>query len=320
LLKIKISKTKLDVFIKNRRFLSLFYNIMENKNLKWIFLITLSVVWGTSLFLIKKATLSFNSYQVGALIMIFSAFILLPFGYKSLKKIKKEHIGALFIIALFSTFIPSFMFTIAIGKVGVSVTSILNSLTPLNTLWLGFFMFGIKFSKNQVLGLLIGFGGLLVYFLTGNFYQGSGEYIYSLLVIFSSIGYALNSNLIMTKLKNLNALSITTATFLITLIPSIIVLFYTDFFEAYTGSSEQISSLIYILFKAGIGTALAMVIYNKLVQISSAIFASSVTYLIPIVAFIWGYFDGEIVNRWQFIAGLLILLGVCVANKLKKNK
>ncbi len=292
---------------------------MDNKNLKWIFLITLSLIWGTSLFLIKKATLSFNSYQVGALIMIFSAFILLPFGYKSLKDVKKEHIGTLLIIALFSTFIPSFMFTIAIGKVGVSITSILNSLTPLNTLWLGFFMFGIRFSKNQVFGLLIGFVGLIVYFLTGNFYQGSGEYIYSLLVIFSSIGYALNSNLIMTKLKGLNALSITTATFLITLLPSLIVLYYAGFFTDYTGDSGQINSLIYILFKAGIGTALAMIIYNKLVQISSAVFASSVTYLIPVVAFVWGYFDNEVINRWQFIAGLLILLGVYVANKLNKN-
>ncbi len=293
---------------------------MAVKNLKWIFLISLSIIWGTSLFVIKKATVSFNSYQVGALIMVFSAFILLPFGFKSLKKIKKKHMSALLIIALFSTFIPSFMFTIAIGKVGVSITSILNSLTPLNTLWLGFFMFGIKFSKNQVIGLLIGFFGLVVYFITGDFYKGSGEYMYSLLVIFSSVGYALNSNLIMTKLKDLNALSITTATFLITLIPSIIVLFYTDFFTDYNGSSTQINSLIFIIFKAGIGTALAMVLYNKLVHISSAVFASSVTYLIPIVALIWGYFDGEKVTFWQFFAGFLILFGVFFAHKLKQRK
>lgn len=291
---------------------------MEHKNLKWFFLIFLALVWGTSLFLIKKATLSFNGYQVGALIMVFSAIVILPFGFNKLKNIESKHYGALFLIALFSTFIPSFMFTIAIGKIGVSVTSILNSLTPLNTLWLGFLMFKIRFSKNQVIGLLVGFIGLLVYFLTGNFYQGSGEYIYSLLVVFSSIGYALNSNLIMTKLKGLDALSITTATFLITLIPSLIVLYFTDFFNVYNGSSEQINSLTYILFKAVIGTALAMVIYNKLVQISSAVFASTVTYLIPIVALIWGYFDGEVVTFWQLIAGILILLGVYVANKLKK--
>lgn len=293
---------------------------MGNKNLKWFFLIALSVIWGTSLFLIKKATHSFDGYQVGALIMIFSAIVILPFGLKSLKKIKKKHYTALFVIALFSTFIPSFMFTIAIGKIGVSMTSILNSLTPLNTLWLGFFMFGIKFSKHQVVGLLIGFSGLLVYFLTGDFYKGSGEYIYSLLVIFSSIGYALNSNLIMTKLKDLSAIGITTSVFLITLIPSLFVLYYTDFFDVYIVSPKQNSSLIYILFKAAIGTALAMVMYNRLVQISSAVFASSVTYLIPIVALLWGYFDGEKVSLWQFVAGLLILLGVYIANKLKVRK
>jgi drug/metabolite transporter (DMT)-like permease len=291
---------------------------MNVKYLKWIFLISLSLIWGTSLFLIKKATLSFNAYQVGALILIFSAIIILPFGLKSLKNVKKKHVATLVIIALFSTFIPSFMFTIAISKIGVSITSILNSLTPLNTLWLGFILFKIRFSKNQVIGLLIGFLGLLVYFLTSSFYKGSGEYMYSLLVVFSSVGYALNSNLIMNKLKDLDALSITTATFLITLLPSIIVLYYTDFFEVYNGSATQINSLIYILFKASIGTALAMVIYNKLVKISSAVFASTVTYLIPIVALIWGYFDGEIITFWQLLSGILILFGVYIANRLKK--
>ena len=290
---------------------------MENKNLKWIYLISLSFIWGTSNFLIKKATSVFNGYQVGALIMVFSAFVLLPFGFKSLKQIKKKHFSTLLIIALFSTFIPSFMWTIAIGKIGVSITTILNSLTPLNTLIIGFLLFGLRFTKNQIIGLIIGFIGLSVYFLTGDFYQGSGDYVYSLLVIFSSLGYALNSNLIMNKLKDLNALSITTATFVLTFIPSLIVLYYSDFFTVYTASAVQNNSLLYILFKGMIGTALAMVMYNKLVQISSAVFASSVTYLIPIVALFWGYFDGEVITIWQLVAGILILLGVFISNKLK---
>jgi len=292
---------------------------MKQSNLKWFYLIGLSLIWGTSNFLIKKATSVFNGYQVGALIMIFSAFVLLPFGFKSLKQIKKKHFTTLLIIALFSTFIPSFMWTIAISKIGVSITTILNSLTPLNTLILGFLLFGVRFSKNQIIGLIIGFIGLSVYFLTGNFYEGSGDYIYSLLVVFSSLGYALNSNLIMNKLTDLSALSITTATFLLTLIPSIIVLYYTDFFSVYDGSPVQINSLFYILFKGAIGTALAMVMYNELVKVSSAVFASSVTYLIPIVALFWGFLDGEIVTLWQLISGVLILLGVYISNKLKKR-
>jgi len=290
---------------------------MDNNKLKWLYLISLSLIWGTSNFLIKKATYVFTGYQVGALIMVFSALVLLPFGYKSLKQVKKKHIPTLLIIALFSTFIPSFMWTIAIGKIGVSITTILNSLTPLNTLIIGFLLFGLRFTRNQILGLVIGFIGLSVYFLTGNFYQGSGDYIYSLLVIFSSLGYALNSNLIMNKLTDLSALSITTATFIITLIPSLLVLYYTDFFNIYNGSSVQINSLLYILFKGAIGTALAMVMYNKLVKVSSAVFASSVTYLIPVVALFWGYIDGEIITFWQLISGFLILLGVYMANKLK---
>jgi len=60
---------------------------------------------------------------------------------------------------------------------------------------------------------------------------------------------------------------------------------------------------------------MAKTLFNKLVQISSPIFSSSVTYLIPIVAIFWGVLDGEKLHLSQVFAGLLILFGIYLTNK-----
>ena len=60
---------------------------------------------------------------------------------------------------------------------------------------------------------------------------------------------------------------------------------------------------------------MAKIIFNNLIQISSPVFASSVTYLMPLVALLWGLFDGELFVLDQGLASLLILCGIYLANK-----
>jgi drug/metabolite transporter (DMT)-like permease len=68
------------------------------------------------------------------------------------------------------------------------------------------------------------------------------------------------------------------------------------------------------------GTAIAKVIYSRLVQISSPVFASSVTYTMPIVAIFWGVFAGEKLSAYQILGGFIILIGVYLVNKNKKKE
>ena len=127
-----------------------FLNDEMNKNqFKWFVLLMLSLIWGSSFILMKKALLGLSPIQVGALRILITAFFLLIIGFKSLKKIKKEQWKYVFFSALLGTLFPSFLYAFAIDKIDSSIASILNSLTPFNTLIVGTLVFGFIFQKNS---------------------------------------------------------------------------------------------------------------------------------------------------------------------------
>ena len=141
------------------------------------------------------------------------------------------------------------------------------------------------------------------------------NYWFALLPIISSIGYAFNVNILKKYLNDISALAVTTGNFILLIIPTLIVLWYTEFFSSFEYTQETKTSLLYLVILAVIGTAFAKTLFNRLVQISTPVFSSSVTYLIPIVAISWGLLDGENLSFIQLIAGGVILLGVYLASK-----
>lgn len=266
----------------------------------------------------KKALLGVTPIQLGALRMIFTAFFLLLVASPSLKKIKKKHYKYIVYTSLAGTFIPGFLFAFAITTIDSSIVAILNSLTPFNTLILGAMVFGFAFNRTQLFGILIGLVGTLILILKGASLNPNQNYWYALLIIIASVGYAFNANMIKKHLNDLNALSIVTGNFLILLVPAIIVLSFTDFFITFDLKDEILmQSLGYLVILSVVGTGIAKTIYNKLVHISDPIFASSVTYLIPLVAIFWGVLDNERLSLLQIFAGMIILLGVYLVNKKK---
>ena len=290
---------------------------MDNKQLSWLYLVTLSVIWGSSFILIKKALIGLSPIQVGALrILITTAFLLL-IGFKRILHIKRRHWYYLILNSFLGTFFPAFLFAYAIDKIDSSIASILNSLTPLNTLIFGALLFGFGFRKRQAFGVLIGLLGTIILILKGAEVNPNQNYFYAGFVLLASIGYALNVNILKKYLHDLDALSITVGSFVLLIIPTFIVLFSTNFFTTFEVNETSITALIYITILSVIGTGLAKIMFNRLVQLSSPIFSSSVTYLIPIVAITFGVLDGERISFLQFFAGTIILLGVYLANKTK---
>ena len=290
---------------------------MNIQQRKWFFLILLALVWGSSFILMKKALLGVTPIQLGALRMVFTAVFLLSIGFKSLKKIQKKHYRYILYTALCGTFIPGFLFAFAIDNIDSYIASILNSFTPFNTLVFGAIVFGFHFKRAQLLGILIGLVGTLILILKGADLNPNQNYWYAVLVLIASIGYAFNANMVKKHLHDLNAFSIVTGNFLLLLIPALIVLSFTDFFHTFTFSETQNNALFYIAILSIVGTGMAKTIYNKLVHISSPVFSSSVTYLIPVVAIFWGVLDGEKLSFVQLFAGIIILLGVYLVNKNK---
>jgi drug/metabolite transporter (DMT)-like permease len=214
-----------------------------------------------------------------------------------------------------SSFFPAFLFAKAQSHIDSSVASLLNSLTPLATVVIGIVLFKILSSKNQIWGVLVGLVGSVMLVLIGADLNPSQNYWYSILILIATLGYALNVNIIKKYLYDIGALAVTTGNFLFIFLPALIILYLSGFFETVLYSEKMQISFGYVAILSLVGTAFAKVIFNKLVQIASPVFASSVTYTMPIVAVIWGIIDGETFNILQALAATLILLGVFLANK-----
>lgn len=289
---------------------------MNSRQKRWIYLIILSIIWGSSFILMKKALINLSPIQVGALRIIFTALTLLMVGFKQMLGITKKQWYYIFLTAVLGTFFPVFLFAYAILNIDSSITSILNSLTPLNTLIIGALFYGFSFLRKQFLGIAIGLIGALFLILKGAEVNPNQNYFYAIFIVIASIGYAFNVNILKKHLNDLNALAITTGSFLLLLFPALFILWQTHFFQIETIQNTK-ESLYYIILLSVFGTAMAKTLFNRLVQISSPIFSSSVTYLIPIVAIFWGLLDGEKLHTTQIFAGLLILVGVYLTTKGK---
>jgi drug/metabolite transporter (DMT)-like permease len=287
---------------------------MESKQLKWVYLMVLALVWGSSFILIKKGLIGLTALQLGSLRIIFAAVFLLLIGFKSLAKIPKEKWKYIALTSMFGTFIPAYLFAIAQTEIDSSVSSILNSLTPLNTLILGALVFGLQFKRNQIFGILIGLIGSALLILNGAIHHPEQNYYYAILVLIASICYAVNVNLIKKYLHDLSPVSITTGNFMVLFFPALMILFFSGFFEVVQDVKVQ-ESVLFIMILGVVGTGIANILFFKLIQMSSPVFATSVTYLIPVVAFCWGLLDNEMLTPVQFFGAFIILIGVYLSAK-----
>jgi len=282
---------------------------------KWIYLISLSLIWGTSFILIKKALIGLTPFQLGSLRIIFSSIIIFLFAWNSLKLISKKEWKWIIISAFLGSFFPAFLFAFAETEIDSSVASILNSLVPLNTVIIGAIVFKIASSKKQIIGVVVGLIGTYLLIDGGIQLNPDQNYLYAGLVILCSFLYGFNVNIIKKYLNDIPAVTIAAGHFSVIFIPAIIIFYFSGFNTDQMYDPITLKSIGYVLILSAFGTALAKVLFNKLVQISTAVFASSVTYSLLIVSLFWGILDGELFSFNQLMATALIVLGVLLSSR-----
>lgn len=292
--------------------------MLQRLHKKWIYLFILALIWGSSFILIKKGLIGLTPLQLGALRVIFTTVFIFIAGFYTLREIPKHKWKWIAISGFLGTFFPVFLFAFAETEIDSAIASILNSLVPLNTFLVGLAVFKIASTKRQILGVIIGFMGTAVLISEGIQLNPQQNYMYAGLVILSSVMYAFNTNIIKSHLQDVKAIAIAAGNFAAIVIPAILVLVFSNFFSEDTfGHPEFKKSLGYVAVLSLFGTAIAKVMYNKLVQMATPVFASSVTYLMPLVAVGWGLLDGEGFSMYQAFATLLILLGVYLSHRRK---
>ena len=282
---------------------------------KWTYLISLSLIWGTSFILIKKALIGLTPLQLGSLRIIFSSIILFIFAWNTLKLITKKEWKWIIISAFLGSFFPAFLFAFAETEIDSSIASILNSLVPLNTVIIGAIVFKIASSKKQIIGVIVGFIGTYLLIYGGIQLNPDQNYLYAGLVILCSFLYGFNVNIIKKYLNDIPAVTIAAGHFSVIFIPAIIIFSFSGFNTDQMYDPITLKSIGYVLVLSIFGTALAKVLFNKLVQISTAVFASSVTYSLLIVSLFWGILDGELFSINQLMATVLIVLGVLLSSR-----
>ena len=287
---------------------------------KWFYLIALSLIWGSSFILIKKALVGLEASQLGSLRIIFSSIFIFLIAWKNIFSIKKIEWKWITISAFLGSFFPAFLFAFAEKEIDSSVASIINSIVPLNTLILGMIIFKIESTKRQIIGVLVGFFGTYLLISSGLKLNPDQNYNYAGLVILCSFLYALNVNIIKKYLQHLSALTITVGHFTAIILPAVLVFLFSDFEFSSLEKDEVKTSIFYVFILALFGTALAKIIFNKLIKISSPVFASSVTYSMLIVSIFWGIVDGEKFSIYQLIATIIIVFGVILTNKKTEIK
>jgi drug/metabolite transporter (DMT)-like permease len=295
---------------------------MNQEQRKWVYLFTLAVVWGSSFILIKKGLIAFTPLQLGSLRTVISSLFIFLIGYRSLKTILSGQWKWIVLSGFIGTFLPAFLFAFAETEVDSGVVSILNALVPLNAILIGLAVFKITSTKMQILGVILGFVGASMLIFNSMELNPDQNYLYAGFVVLATVMYAFNVNIIKHYLQEVKPIAIATGNFVAIFIPALLVLIFSDFFTVQTFENEAVyASIGYVSTLAIFGTVMAKIIFNNLIQISSPVFASSVTYLMPLVALLWGLIDGELFGLDQGFASLLILCGIYLANKkAKKNR
>jgi drug/metabolite transporter (DMT)-like permease len=288
----------------------------ENRSVALLLLILLALIWGTSFILMKKGLLVFNAGEVGAIRVVAASLFLLPFAFRGLKEVDRQHYPKLLFSGLMGIFFPAFLFATAQTKMESGITGVLNSLTPICTLIIGAVLFSQKFKPRALVGILIGLAGTVLLIISRAGGQIGGMNAYAGFIILGCLCYGMNVNFLKFKLTDLKALTLTSVALMLIGPLALVYLFaFTDFFHKLTSAPGAGTAFGFIVLLGVMSTSVATILFTRLIKISTPLFASSSTYIIPIVAVMWGVIDGEKFGIGHLIGMIAIIGGVYLANK-----
>ena len=279
----------------------------------YVFLGILAIIWGSSFILMKEGLKHFSSYQVAAMRISFAGIALIPFVKWRKVVIKAGDLKYFIISGILGSAIPAFLFTAAQTKISSSLAGAINGLTPLFALLVAVVFVGVKFNKLKVYGVIVG--------LLGAFFLIVGQELnfdikYTSLAVLAAVCYGINVNIIKQKLNDYPPRPVAALPLAIISIIGVGVMLYLGF-DVSWDQEQDIKSLVAIVILAVVGTSLSLVMFNRLIQQTNTVFATSVTYLIPIVALFWGFLANETISSNQMIGLGFILIAIWLIRKDK---
>ena len=283
--------------------------------ISWSLLVLLTIVWGSSFILIKKGLSVYSAPQVAAIRILSASIFMVPFAFSWIRRIDKKYFLLIFVSGFIGSFIPAFLFAFAQTQLDSAVTGIVNALTPVFVLIIGVIFYKQRITILVIIGLLLAFSGTALLIFSGA--EGNHSFNYfAFFIVAATILYGINVNILKFNLSDLNPIAISSISILfIGPFAAIQLFFFSDFTERLSSGNNAVLALFYLSMLGIIGTSLALMLFNMLLKMTTPLFSSSVTYLIPIVAVAWGLIDGENLSFSHYLSMGVIIFGVFLVNK-----
>lgn len=286
-------------------------------------LIVLGLIWGLSFVFIENLIGTAGVWGTVFLRCLAGAIILLPF---LLIKLKKKEVPkplpwkALVIVGIFNAGLPWGLIALSQTNITSNTAAVLNALTPIMTGLIGFIIFSAYLNKRQWGGILLGFIGILI-LMNFNFNDVfSSNFIGIGTMILATTCYGFASHFTRRYLQSLNVVIITIFSLLVGACIGAIGVAITD--SSSFANIIQSIDLLFIISVIGLGclgSGIAHLLYYYLINHGGAEFASTVTYLIPLTALLWGnVLLGEPITSNLIIGLITIFFGVFLANQKSK--
>jgi drug/metabolite transporter (DMT)-like permease len=289
----------------------------KDQTLAWVLLFVLALIWGSSFILIKKGVAVYTASQVGSLRILAAAVFMFPLAIMHFRKVPRNKWKYLFICGILGNLVPSFLFSFAGTQLNSSVSGTLNALTPLFTLLVGSLFFRQAISLGKMAGIITGFAGCVLLIAINAQRSFELRNSYAIYPVLATICYGVNANLIKKYLAGIKPLYIASLS-LCSIGPLAGLYFFSSGIRLVTlQSMPGLTAMAYVLILGILGTAIATVFFNKIIQLAGPLFTSSVTYLIPVIALGWGLLDGENLIIYQYFSMAAIITGVYLVHRSK---
>ncbi len=284
---------------------------MKNKKyLKWGLLIGSSLIWGTAFLWTKKSLVGLTPFESSAGRIFTAGLFFLFLGLKNFIRLPKKYYIRFLINGLLGTTIPIIMFSIAQTRMDSGITAVFNSITPLFVAMIAFFFMKYPVRKKQWFGIFLGWVATIALLLISSETHPNQNYLFAAFVFVASLSYGFDMNLLKKWYKDLDVFTFTSGIFIMLFPLALFFLIFSGFFEKITVSETARISAYYVFLVGFTGSLVAKLMFNKLIQIESPVFASTVTYLIPLIAVGVGILDGEKIHIGQILTGLVLLYAV----------
>ncbi|MGK0288871.1 MAG: drug/metabolite transporter (DMT)-like permease [bacterium] len=275
--------------------------------MNYIFFSVICFLWGSSFILMKKASLVFGAISISNLRVVGGAvaLLLIMLFAKQAWQLGKKHLRIVLLIGFLGNALPFTLQPYLIQKNGSVFVAMMVCLVPLFTVLISMFFLGKKSSKQQLIGILGGFLCLLL--LLGEGLSRNFTAVNLLLNITIPLCYAISNVCIKHYLEEIPPLQLT---FALLFVAGVITLPFSLEFGTIDINQYVPLAVFSVLVLGVLGTGIAAYLFLTLIQKDGPLFAGMVTYVIPVIAIVWGWLDSEKITSIQLISMAGIIFSV----------